>query len=247
MSSSSQKVTLVKFGEKLRELRNEKGMTQPEMAEAIGIEQSYLSKLENDKSLPSRDTFVRILEVFELGVADVVDELDPTSKNQLRQLSEVADHYQQQKLLIIGNRKRWLLGSAVLVALGAGFIYAGSVNLFFSNMIYQYFSPGVVLEGESKEIFEHPERSIPSTAGTKEGAMFVDSIKARLNEQYMVVSDFRGDIYSQKVAGGSRSYYLTRTSKIVPWQSKLVIFIGIVMVTLGIIGLLLEQKLSRYR
>ncbi len=79
----------MKFGEKLKELRNEKGMTQPEMAEAIGIEQSYLSKLENDKSLPSRDTFVRILEVFELGIADVVDELDPSSKNQLRQLSEV--------------------------------------------------------------------------------------------------------------------------------------------------------------
>ncbi len=236
----------MKFGEKLKVLRHDRGLTQPEMAEAIGIEQSYLSKLENDKSLPSKDTFVRILEVFGLGVADVVDELDQSSKTQLRQLPEVADYYHQEKLLIIGNRKRWLLVSAVLVSLGAAFIYAGSVNLFFSDMIYQYMSPGIVLEGESKEIFERPAQSVPSTLGAKEGAMFVDSINARFDEQYIVVSDFRGDIYSQKVAGGSRTYYLTRPSEIFPWQSKLVILIGIVMASFGIIGLGLEQKLSRY-
>ncbi|MCZ6640274.1 MAG: helix-turn-helix domain-containing protein [Gammaproteobacteria bacterium] len=236
----------MKFGEKLKTLRHDKGLTQPEMAEAIGIEQSYLSKLENDKSLPSKDTFVRILEVFGLGVADVVDELDQSSKNQLRQLPEVADYYNQEKLLIIGNRKRWLLVSAVLVSFGAAFIYAGSVNLFFSDMVYQYMSPGVVHEGESKGIFADPAHSVPSTLGAKEEAMFVDSINARLDEQYIVVSDFRGDIYSQQVAGGSRTYYLSRSLRIFPWQNKLVIFIGIVMAALGVIGLALEQKLSRY-
>ena len=38
----------MKFGDKLKELRNEKEMTQPELAEAIGIEQSYLSKLRTE-------------------------------------------------------------------------------------------------------------------------------------------------------------------------------------------------------
>ncbi len=66
----------MKFGEKLKELRNEKEITQPDMGEAIGIEQSYWSKLENDKSLPSNDIFIRILEVFGLDIADLVDDLD---------------------------------------------------------------------------------------------------------------------------------------------------------------------------
>ncbi len=66
----------MKFGEKLKELRNEKEWTQPDMGEAIGIEQSYWSKLENDKSLPSNDIFIRILEVFGLDIADLVDDLD---------------------------------------------------------------------------------------------------------------------------------------------------------------------------
>jgi len=41
------------FGERIKQLRTERNMTQPQLAEAIGIEQSYLSKLENDKSVPS--------------------------------------------------------------------------------------------------------------------------------------------------------------------------------------------------
>ena len=109
-------------GEKLKELRNDKELTQPEMAEAIGIEQSYLSKPDNDKSLPSNDVFVRILEVFGLDIADVMDDLDQSSRNQLRALPDVADHYHRQKQLIIGNRQRWLLGSATMLALGAAFI-----------------------------------------------------------------------------------------------------------------------------
>ncbi len=100
------------------------------MAEAIGIEQSYLSRLENDKSLPSNDVFVRILEVFGLDIADVMDDLDQSSRKQLRALPDVADHYHRQKQLIIGNRQRWLLGSAIMLALGAAFICAGNVHLF---------------------------------------------------------------------------------------------------------------------
>jgi len=35
------------FGDRIRQLRQDKGLTQPELADAMGIEQSYLSKLEN--------------------------------------------------------------------------------------------------------------------------------------------------------------------------------------------------------
>ncbi|MBM7071474.1 helix-turn-helix transcriptional regulator [Shewanella sp. 202IG2-18] len=41
------------FGQIIKSFRTEKGLSQPEFAEQVGIEQSYLSKLENDKSLPS--------------------------------------------------------------------------------------------------------------------------------------------------------------------------------------------------
>ncbi|MEQ8954557.1 MAG: helix-turn-helix transcriptional regulator, partial [Gammaproteobacteria bacterium] len=49
------------FGEKLRLLRTEKGWHQPELAEKLGIEQSYLSKLENGHSLPSGEILDNVL------------------------------------------------------------------------------------------------------------------------------------------------------------------------------------------
>ena len=56
--------TAMNFGDKIRQLRTDKNLTQPELAAAMGIEQSYLSKLENGKSLPSNDMLQRILDVF---------------------------------------------------------------------------------------------------------------------------------------------------------------------------------------
>ena len=236
----------MKFGEKLKELRNEKEMTQPELAEAIGIEQSYLSKLENDKSLPSNDVFVRILEVFELDIGDVVDGLAQSSKNQLRTLPEVADHYHRQKQLIIGNRQRWLLGSTMLLSLGAAFVYAGNVHLFFTDVLYQYMSHGVVLEGESKVIFRRPQESMSESLPRDQRIQFMDSLQSRVDQEYRMMSEFRGSIYNLRVPGGSRTYYIQDDTQIDPWQSKLIVFLGVLMSMFGLIGLFLERKLSRY-
>lgn len=238
---------IVKFGEKLKALRAEKEMTQPQLADAIGIEQSYLSKLENDKSLPSNDIFIRILDVLDLTTGDFVDGLDQCSKNQLRQLPEVADHYHRHKQLIIGNRQRWLLGSTILAAFGTALIYAGNVHLFFSDLVYQYKSNGIILEGEPKEIFRNPHAYISELLPREDAIAYLDAIKARIDEDYQLLKEFRGTVYNVVVPGGSRTYYLEDDTRIDPWQSKLVVFIGVLIGISGIIGLLLEKKLSRYQ
>ncbi len=233
------------FGEKLRQLRNEKGLTQPELADAIGIEQSYLSKLENDKSLPSNDVLNRILDVFEIGVARLVDDLDQGSRNQLRQIPDVADHYNHQKQQLIGNRKRWLLVSALLLAFGLGLFHAGNSHLFFSDVIYQYQSHGVVLEGEPKEIFNDPSRFMPGGIGREEVNEYMNSINARTDEVFLQERGFLGDAFNVAVDGGSRTYYLSSETEVDPWQGKLVVFFGVIMTVLGLIGIIMERKLAR--
>ncbi len=47
----------MKFGEYLKSQRDARGWTQPMAAEKIGIEQSYLSKLETGKASPSDEMF----------------------------------------------------------------------------------------------------------------------------------------------------------------------------------------------
>jgi len=48
------------FHENLRAIRLAKGLTQPSLAEAAQIEQSYLSKLENGRSSPSDEVLLRL-------------------------------------------------------------------------------------------------------------------------------------------------------------------------------------------
>jgi transcriptional regulator with XRE-family HTH domain len=53
------------FHENLRILRLAKGLTQPTLAEKAGIEQSYLSKLENGRSMPSDEVLKRLADALE--------------------------------------------------------------------------------------------------------------------------------------------------------------------------------------
>lgn len=56
----------MKIGEKLRNLRMQKNLTQEELGERTDLSKGYISQLERDLSSPSMDTFFHILEV--LGV-----------------------------------------------------------------------------------------------------------------------------------------------------------------------------------
>ena len=234
----------MKFGEYLKAQRDARGWTQPTAAEKIGIEQSYLSKLENNRSLPSNDVLQRILDVFAIDVGALVDDLDQGARNQLRQIPDVADHFSHRKQMMIGNRKRWLLWSAALVAFGVGLIYAGIAHLFYSDHVYHYKSHGVVLEGESKEIFRHPP--IPRGADSEEAAELMNAILDRVDEDYLQLNSFAGEIFNVPVENGSRTYYLHSEQQIDPWQNKAITFIGVIMLVFGTVGLLLERKLSGY-
>lgn len=217
-------------GEKLRQLRQERNLTQPELSDALGIEQSYLSKLETGKSLPSGDVLNRILSVFDTDLESFVMDLDEGSRNQLQHIPLVADHFTRRKYAVIGNRKRWLMASTLLVALGSALIYAGAVQFIADDKAYNYESSGVVLSGESKEVFF-----------TAEG----DAMRARLNEDYVTTRDYRGMAYNVPVEGGSRTYYLVHEEETDPWQNKAVAVFGVFMLVLGLAGIGLERKLAQ--
>ncbi len=235
----------MKFGEKLRTLRTNREWTQPEAAELIGIEQSYMSKLENDNSIPSGEIFQQILDVFETTIEEIVDDLDSRSLNQLRQIPDLSNYLAQKRRTLMARRKRRVLGAVTFIALGASLIYAGLNHLFLSNMVHAYQSEGVVLEGESKEVFRARGRLLSPAATTEEVAEYIEGINARYDERFLLHDNYRGQSYNVPVEGGSRTYNLKTSRKVDPWQNKLITFLGIFLATFGIVGLLVEQKLSR--
>ncbi|GAB4361447.1 MAG: helix-turn-helix transcriptional regulator [Oricola sp.] len=63
------------FGERLRELRAERGMTQKQMAEQVGVSAAYLSALEHGhRGIPSWPLLQRIIACLNI-IWDEADEL----------------------------------------------------------------------------------------------------------------------------------------------------------------------------
>jgi transcriptional regulator with XRE-family HTH domain len=70
------------FGQKLREIRRDKGMTLRGLAEAAGLDFTYLSKIENDKVgyLPAAETIrdlAQALGADAIGLLELADKLPP--------------------------------------------------------------------------------------------------------------------------------------------------------------------------
>jgi transcriptional regulator with XRE-family HTH domain len=62
------------FGARLRELRQEKGMTLRALAEAAGVDFTYLSKIENDRveHLPSAETIRDLAQALEVDAMELL-------------------------------------------------------------------------------------------------------------------------------------------------------------------------------
>ena len=74
-------------GSRLRRLRNERGLTQAELARQIGIQQSDLSRMEKGEYRVSLDNLFKILAVFDLDLADFFGEQQATAEQERQPLS----------------------------------------------------------------------------------------------------------------------------------------------------------------
>lgn len=64
------------FGEALRKIREERFLSQRELAEGIGIETAQISRYERGIALPNADTLVELAQFLRVGVGRLVGEND---------------------------------------------------------------------------------------------------------------------------------------------------------------------------
>ncbi len=70
------KVKLVQLKDRLREIRQKRGVTLLQVAEAVKLSVSYLSDLERGRAKPSLDTLERLAVYYEMSVADLVSGIE---------------------------------------------------------------------------------------------------------------------------------------------------------------------------
>lgn len=243
-------------GEKIKQLRTDKNLTQPQLAEAIGIEQSYLSKLENDKSVPSADIFQAILKAFAIDVGSFLVGIDEKIiHRQLRQIPEVANYLNAGVAYKIHNIKKWLYGSAAACVIGLTLIVAGYQSLIFSNIRYEYYSTYVLLPGETEQMVDQWESYEPPIScgpdineclkKQEERAAKRKNIAARIKVETILTPVYQGEYIYKNVEGGSRTYKSKGISVGAAPQNHYLMLLGTLLTFSGIFGFFVEFRLRK--
>lgn len=60
------------YGHRIAKLREEKGLTQEELAAAIGISRASLSHYESDRRKPNLITLTRLADLFQVSVDYII-------------------------------------------------------------------------------------------------------------------------------------------------------------------------------
>ena len=77
------------FGKTIADLRKEKGMTQAELAEKLGVTDKAVSKWERDLSYPDTALLPRIAELFGLSVDDLMRNSSMTKDSRNKSINDL--------------------------------------------------------------------------------------------------------------------------------------------------------------
>lgn len=200
----------MKFGEYLKAQRENAGWTQPEAASKIAIEQSYLSKLENDKAVPSAEIFDRLMQAYQFTVKQISEQVTSTELEKLKDIVLVREFIVTSKKADNANRKKWLLAGLVMLMLGSLIFSAGIAMKEYYYKTYIYESKGIVKNNEAITLFtEMPHydrfelrlRSEPDRDRLNKHPLF-----SRLDYQQVTWDHDRGSFYDINVDGGKRRF-----------------------------------------
>jgi len=235
------------IGQLIKSYRLKQNLSQPELSEKANIEQSYLSKLENDKSIPSNEIFASLLAALDIEVNKFVSLQDyQQNRQQFDQLDSVKQHFEQQQRNNQVAQRSFLYACMLAFSLGVAIFYSGWQASIFQEAVYIYNSSGIVKDGEPIDLFNKPvsdmvDNSEPG-ASTKYRKLTFQLNQRRL-EKYETQPEFIGQSYIEESTEGRR-YFTYDSERAIPRTINGVLqFIGILLIVLGLAGFVVERRM----
>ncbi|NYE62479.1 transcriptional regulator with XRE-family HTH domain [Duganella sp. 1224] len=236
----------------MKQIRTEKNLTQPQFAEAIGIEQSYLSKLENDKSQPSADMFSGIVKALQLTPAELLAGIDrKVLQTSLRHIPEVSQFLNGEVRRRVHDARKYIWSAAAACLLGFALMLAANDGIFFANNLYKYRSLGVILPGESDQIFEQYAKiqnllmqahTITPEVALKAQAEFeANRVKIQTIEHW----GNRGGVFFVPAANGQRKFELVDVTYVRAPQNQVMQYAGALLLFGGVLLLVVEWRMRK--
>lgn len=101
MSTAGKVRQIQLVGQKIRQLRKEHKLTQVELSQRLGIQQSDLSRMEQGEYRVSLDTLFRILAEFKVGIGEFFEDvakesITPRDVHLVQQIKELPDEAQRE-------------------------------------------------------------------------------------------------------------------------------------------------------
>ena len=110
---------LVKIGAFLQQLRNEKGLTQEQLAEKAGVARRTVSRWETGANMPDLDVLIELADFYSVDLREILNG-ERKSERMNQELKEtvlqVADYSNEEKVRLL-RRMHWLFIAGL-----AGFI-----------------------------------------------------------------------------------------------------------------------------
>ena len=113
------------LGQKISDLRAQKGISQTELAEALDVSRQSISKWETDAALPEIDKLIALSRYFAVPIGVLLGLEEPTneptengelSETQLKMVQEIVDRYLAAQPKPMSKKRRTILKIAVCVA-----------------------------------------------------------------------------------------------------------------------------------
>ncbi|QDW74713.1 cupin domain-containing protein [Lachnospiraceae bacterium KGMB03038] len=173
-----------KIGNKIRNLRNQNGLTQEELADRTELTKGFISQLERGLTAPSISTLMDIVECLGTNLAEFFSE-----ENEQQIVYQKEDYF--EKTDEFGNQIEWLVASAqsrsmepILVRIQPGqtmpvdkphdgeefgYVLEGKINLHYGKNVY------TVKKGDSFIFSANKKHKISSACGRVSSIIWISS------------------------------------------------------------------------
>ncbi|MCH5263153.1 MAG: helix-turn-helix domain-containing protein [Lachnospiraceae bacterium] len=134
----------IKIGEFLKRLRNEKELTQEQLAEKVGVSNRTVSRWETGNNLPDISILIQLSEFYDIDIREIIDGerkseiMDGEMKDTITKVAEYAEY---EKELIIMQMKR----NSIIALISLVFVYAIAISSDLPNIFVLVQYAGIVL------------------------------------------------------------------------------------------------------
>lgn len=118
------------FGENLKTLRKQKGFSQEELATRLHVVRQTISKWEKNLSVPDADSLIRLAEILEVSVSELLGAKIKKENNTTDAFAEQLSRINEQ--LAIRNRRSRRIWKIVAIVLAVIVLINIFIAVFFS-------------------------------------------------------------------------------------------------------------------